>query len=68
MLHGAAGLLALRKAGWSTIAHDEATSVIWGMPRAAVELGAACKVLPVSEIGPAVVAEVSSRVQRKVTP
>ena len=38
---GAAGLLALRRAGWLTIAQDEATSVVWGMPRAAVELGAA---------------------------
>jgi two-component system, chemotaxis family, response regulator WspF len=58
---GATGLLALRDAGWSTMAQDEKTSVIWGMPRAAVELGAAQKVLPVSEIGAAIVAEVSSR-------
>ena len=58
---GATGLLALRDAGWSTIAQDEKTSVIWGMPRAAVELGAAQKVLPVSEIGAAIIGEVSSR-------
>ncbi len=35
---GAAGLLALRRAGWHTIAQDRATSVVWGMPGAAVEL------------------------------
>ena len=62
---GATGLLALRDAGWSTIAQDEKTSVIWGMPRAAVELGAACKVLPVPEIGAAIVHEVSSRVRNE---
>ncbi len=34
---GAVGLLALRQAGWLTVAQDEATSVVYGMPRAAVE-------------------------------
>ena len=43
---GAAGLLTLRQAGWHTIAQDEATSVVWGMPRAAAEIGAAAQVLP----------------------
>ena len=51
---GAAGLLRLRLAGWHTIAQDEATSVVWGMPRAAVELGAACEVLPVGAIAGAI--------------
>ncbi|MCW5977686.1 MAG: chemotaxis response regulator protein-glutamate methylesterase [Bryobacteraceae bacterium] len=51
---GARGLLALRRAGWRTIAQDEATSVIYGMPRAAVELGAACEVLPLGAIGGAI--------------
>jgi two-component system response regulator WspF len=55
----------LRKAGWHTIAQDEATSVIWGMPRAAAEIGAAVKVLPVSEIGAAVVEEVSRRLNNQ---
>ncbi len=50
---GAAGLLAMRRAGASTIAQDEATSVIYGMPREAVLLGAAVHVLPLGEIGPA---------------
>jgi two-component system response regulator WspF len=61
---GAAGLLALRKAGWLTIAQDEATSVIWGMPGAAVRLGAAERVLPISEIGAAIVDRVRSRTHR----
>ena len=38
---GGEGLLALRKTGWHTIAQNEATSVVYGMPKAAVELGAA---------------------------
>lgn len=50
---GAAGLLAIRRAGGYTIAQDEATSVIYGMPREAVLLGGADRELPLSEIGPA---------------
>jgi two-component system response regulator WspF len=51
---GAEGMAALRAAGWHTIAQDEATSVVWGMPGAAVRLGAARDVLPVDTIGEAV--------------
>lgn len=50
---GAEGLLALRRAGWRTFAQDEATSVVYGMPRAARELGAAQEVLPLHLLGPA---------------
>jgi two-component system chemotaxis response regulator CheB len=50
---GAVGLLALRRAGALTIAQDEATSVIYGMPREAALLGAAARILPLGEIGPA---------------
>ena len=50
---GAAGLLAMRRAGGSTNAQDEATSVIYGMPREAALLGAAMHVLPLPDIGPA---------------
>lgn len=50
---GADGLAALRAAGWHTIAQDEATSVVWGMPGSAVRLGAAREVLALGEIGPA---------------
>lgn len=50
---GARGLLALRRAGASTIAQDEATCVVYGMPMEAVALGAAAHVLPLGAIGPA---------------
>jgi len=50
---GALGLLALRRSGAATIAQDEATSIIYGMPREAAELGAAERVLPLGEIGAA---------------
>jgi two-component system response regulator WspF len=52
---GAKGLLQLRNLGWRTIAQDEASSVVWGMPKAAVEIGAAEEVLPVSQIADAIV-------------
>ncbi len=45
---GARGLLALRKAGAATLAQDEASSVVWGMPGAAVALGAAQETVPLS--------------------
>lgn len=47
---GAAGLLEMRSAGASTLAQDEETSVVYGMPREAVRLGAAAQVLPLDEI------------------
>lgn len=47
---GAAGTAAVREAGGFTIAQDEATSVIYGMPRAAA-LSGVDRVLPLSEIG-----------------
>ncbi|HET9595300.1 MAG TPA: CheB methylesterase domain-containing protein, partial [Anaeromyxobacteraceae bacterium] len=53
---GAAGLLAVRRAGGGTIAQDEATSVVYGMPREAIVLGAAERVLPLGEIGAAIAA------------
>ena len=51
---GAAGLRQMREAGAHTIAQDEATSVVYGMPREAVRLGAAAHVLPLGRIAPAV--------------
>jgi two-component system, chemotaxis family, protein-glutamate methylesterase/glutaminase len=49
---GATGLLAVHRSGGLTIAQDEATSVVFGMPGEAVRLGAAQHVLPVERIGP----------------
>ena len=47
---GAAGLLAIRRRGGHTVAQDEATSVVFGMPQVAQRLGAAEAVAPLSEI------------------
>ncbi|MCC5869376.1 MAG: chemotaxis response regulator protein-glutamate methylesterase [Gammaproteobacteria bacterium] len=50
---GARGLLALREAGATTIAQDQPSSVVWGMPGEAVKLGAAGAVLPLGDIAAA---------------
>lgn len=47
---GARGLLAMLRAGAATLVQDEASSVVWGMPGAAVRLGAAQEVHPLSAI------------------
>jgi two-component system chemotaxis response regulator CheB len=52
---GALGLLALRRAGARTLAQDEATSVVYGMPREAALLGAADQVLPLEEVAPSLI-------------
>ncbi len=57
---GAEGLLALRRAGAYTIAQDEATSIIYGMPREAAILGAAERILPLGEIG-ATISRISAK-------
>ena len=49
---GALGLLKIRQAGGVTIAQDETTSVVYGMPREAVALGAATHVLRLEDIAP----------------
>lgn len=51
---GAAGLLALHQAGAQTIVQDQASSVIFGMPKAAIALGAAQQTLPLERIPAAV--------------
>jgi two-component system chemotaxis response regulator CheB len=47
---GAKGLLEMRQAGSFTLAQDEGSSVVYGMPRAAFEMGAAAQVSPLNEI------------------
>jgi len=47
---GALGLKEMREAGSPTLAQDEATSVVWGMPGEAVALGAAAEMLPLGEV------------------
>ena len=47
---GAEGLLAIRRAGGFTVAQDEETSVVFGMPREAIAIGAAAAVLPLGKI------------------
>ncbi len=60
---GAEGLFQMRQAGAVTIAQDEATSVVFGMPKAAIERGAAQRVLPLFEIPDAIFAALGSRKQ-----
>jgi two-component system response regulator WspF len=51
---GAQGLATLRRAGWHTIAQDEKSSVVFGMPAAAAELNAAVEILPIEKIAAAI--------------
>lgn len=51
---GAAGLLQIRQEGGPTIVQDEATSVVFGMPKAAVDLDAAAQILPADDIAAAI--------------
>jgi two-component system chemotaxis response regulator CheB len=52
---GAAGLLAARQAGCETIAQDEASSIVFGMPGEAIRLGGAGTILPIQQIGASLV-------------
>ena len=56
---GAEGLQAMRQAGAYTVAQDEATSAVFGMPRAAIDAGGAQQVLPLADI-PATLVEIAS--------
>ena len=55
---GAKGMLAMKQAGAYTIAQDEASCVVFGMPKEAIKLGGVDKVLPLSEVPDAIVAYV----------
>ncbi len=56
---GASGMVALREAGAHTIGQDEASCVVYGMPRAAAEAGGVAEVRPLDEIASAIVAAFS---------
>ena len=53
---GAHGMQVIARAGGFTIAQDETTSIVFGMPREAIELGAAKQVLPIHAIAPTLLA------------
>lgn len=59
---GAAGALELARRGARVLAQDEATSVVWGMPRATIEAGACHEVLPVDAMAGAIVRATTGRV------
>jgi two-component system chemotaxis response regulator CheB len=64
---GAAGLLDMRKAGAYTLAQDEASCIVFGMPREAIAMGAADEIASLSEMSRRVMARLSAmgdRVQR----
>lgn len=61
---GAAGLLRAREAGCLTIAQDEETSVVFGMPGEAIRMGAAMSILPLQQIAPALTS-LDSQLQAK---
>jgi len=65
---GAEGMAAIAAADGVTIAQDEASSVVYGMPREAVALGAARHVLPLEQIAPALAALVTKRASASVGP
>ncbi|GAB3286084.1 protein-glutamate methylesterase/protein-glutamine glutaminase [Parahaliea aestuarii] len=63
---GAQGLLTMREAGAQTVAQDEASSLVFGMPREAIALGGAGEVLALDDIAPSLLAKAaaSGRAQR----
>jgi two-component system, chemotaxis family, protein-glutamate methylesterase/glutaminase len=57
---GAQGLLDMRRAGARTFAQDEATCVVFGMPKVAIEVGAAEKVVPLPSMAPEILRAVEA--------
>jgi two-component system, chemotaxis family, response regulator WspF len=62
---GAEGLLAMRRSGWHTITQDQATCVVYGMPKAAARMDAAVEILPLDEIAGAISREAAVPVVRQ---
>ena len=63
---GADGMAALRKAGAYTVAQDEATCVVWGMPREAIERKAVCQVAGLHEMAGILVRRASAPVEQMI--
>ena len=61
---GAQGLLAMRKAGAWTVAQSEKTCVVYGMPREAIKLNAACEVTDLDQISRSILNNVVGQAQR----
>ncbi|MFC3122663.1 protein-glutamate methylesterase/protein-glutamine glutaminase [Agaribacter flavus] len=57
---GAQGLLALKQAGATTMAQDEASSVVFGMPKVAIELGATANIIPLEKMSAALTKAIES--------
>lgn len=58
---GAEGLLAMRQAGARTIAQDEASCVVFGMPKEAIQRGAAAEVQPLNKMADAIVTAINKK-------
>lgn len=63
---GASGLLEMRQVGAATLGQDEASSVVYGMPRVAFEIGAVENQLPLEKIGPEILRLCKGRNERGV--
>lgn len=63
---GARGLLEMRRAGAWTIAQDQQSCVVYGMPREAVLLGGACEVVPLADIAAHILRQATGHLPRNV--
>ena len=63
---GARGLVEMRQMGSLTLALDEASCVVFGMPKEAIQRGAAAKILPLGRMAGEIMAAVSRPIEPKV--
>jgi two-component system chemotaxis response regulator CheB len=63
---GARGLLAIKEAGGDTVAQDEPTSVVWGMPGTAMRMGAASRVVPIGLVAAEIRRSIRARAESGV--
>jgi len=62
---GATGLLNLREMGFHTIAQDQSSCAVYGMPKAAANMNAAVEILSIKEIGPGIVKRLMRRIEHR---